>query len=58
MKVILESRVGPDPHLDANGGPKPSPGAQGCPDVWRIAGGDFAVIGIDVTANYGVLWTR
>lgn len=49
MEIVLESRVGPDPHLDENGGPQPSTGAQGCPDVWRIAGGDFAVIGIDVT---------
>jgi hypothetical protein len=49
MEIILETRVGPDPHLDAHGVPKPSTGAQGCPDVWRAASGDYAVIGIDVT---------
>jgi hypothetical protein len=38
-------RLGPDPHAH---------GAQtvalnGCPDVWELADGDFAVVGIDVT---------
>jgi hypothetical protein len=23
--------------------------AQGCPDIWEIAGGDFAIIGSDIT---------
>ncbi len=40
-------RLGPDPHKD---------GAQtyalhGCPDIWEIEGGDFAVIGTDITAE-------
>jgi len=34
-------RLGPDPHA---GGPTPA--AQGCPDVWELSTGDFAVIGI------------
>jgi len=51
MSVRFETRVGPDPHADSHGGPRPSPGAEGCPDVWRVSGGDYAVIGIDVTGS-------
>jgi hypothetical protein len=49
--VRFEERVGPDPHAPEveGGGPKPTPAADGCPDVWRVNGGDYAVIGIDVT---------
>lgn len=39
-------RLGLDPH--ANGAT--SVGCQGCPDIWELADGDFAVIGIDITA--------
>lgn len=40
-------RLGPDPHAQ---------GAQtvalaGCPDLWELGTGDFAVIGIDITAQ-------
>jgi hypothetical protein len=47
----FETRIGPDPHAPQGSGPRPpiTPGAQGCPDVWRLVGGDYAVIGIDVT---------
>lgn len=38
-------RLGPDPH--ANGAK--SVGCQGCPDIWELADGDFAVIGTDIT---------
>jgi hypothetical protein len=38
-------RLGPDPH--ANG--SRSAGGQGCPDIWELADGDFAIIGIDMT---------
>lgn len=38
-------RIGPDPH--ANGAQ--TVGCRGCPDIWELAGGDFAVIGIDIT---------
>jgi hypothetical protein len=52
MAIRLETRVGPDPHLDPQGGPpRPTPNADGCPDVWRVAGGDYAVIGLDVTTT-------
>lgn len=38
-------RLGPDPH--ANGAQTVA--LRGCPDVWELADGDFAVIGIDMT---------
>jgi hypothetical protein len=38
-------RLGPDPH--ANG--QQTPGAYGCPNILELAGGDFAVIGADIT---------
>lgn len=40
-------RLGPDPH--ENGALTYA--AQGCPDIWEIDGGDFAVIGSDITAD-------
>ena len=39
-------RLGPDPH--ANGAK--SSGCDGCPDIWELDNGDFAIIGIDITA--------
>jgi hypothetical protein len=39
-------RLGSDPH--ANGALTYA--AQGCPDIWEIEGGDFAIIGSDITA--------
>ena len=39
-------RLGLDPH--ANGAK--SSGCSGCPDIWELDNGDFAVIGIDITA--------
>lgn len=38
-------RIGPDPH--ANGAK--SAGCHGCPDIWELDNGDFAVIGADIT---------
>jgi hypothetical protein len=43
--LMFIKRVGPDPH--ANGAQ--TVGCQGCPDIWELANGDFAVIGIDIT---------
>ena len=38
-------RLGPDPHAnDAM-----TIALRGCPDIWELEGGDFAVIGIDIT---------
>jgi hypothetical protein len=38
-------RLGPDPH--ANGAQTIA--AQGCPDIFELESGDFAIIGIDIT---------
>jgi hypothetical protein len=38
-------RLGLDPH--ANGAHTPF--LQGCPDIWELDDGDFAVIGLDIT---------
>jgi hypothetical protein len=38
-------RVGPDPHACG----AQTIAAQNCPDVWELADGNFAVIGIDIT---------
>jgi len=38
-------RLGPDPH--ANGAR--SVGCRGCPDIFELVNGDFAVIGADIT---------
>ena len=40
-------RLGPDPHAN---GAKTS-GASGCPDILELSDGNFAVIGIDITAK-------
>ena len=47
MNTRLEflRRLGPDPHAD---GAK-TVGCSGCPDIWELENGDFAVIGLDVT---------
>jgi alanine dehydrogenase len=44
---MILRRLGPDPH--ANGGKTSS--LQGCPDILEIEGGDFAVIGVDITGE-------
>jgi hypothetical protein len=38
-------RIGLDPH--ANGAQ--SAALRGCPDIWELENGDFAIIGIDIT---------
>ena len=38
-------RLGPDPH--ANGAQTAA--LSGCPDIFELASGDFAIIGIDIT---------
>jgi hypothetical protein len=44
--IKFNRRLGPDPH--ANGAQTIA--LQGCPEVWELESGDFAVIGIDITA--------
>jgi len=42
---MFAKRIGQDPHVnDAK-----SVGCDGCPDIWELDNGDFAVIGIDIT---------
>lgn len=45
--IEFRRRIGPDPH--ANGAKTAA--CQGCPDIWELENGDFAVIGIDITAD-------
>jgi len=35
-------RIGPDPHRNG----RKTEAASGCPDIWELESGDFAVIGI------------
>lgn len=42
-------RLGPDPHLGA----AKTYAVHGCPDIWELADGDFAVIGPDITPEAG-----
>lgn len=42
---MFKRRLGPDPHADG----ALTPCLQGCPDIWELADGDFAVIGADIT---------
>lgn len=42
---VFLRRLGPDPH--ANGAQTTS--GSGCPDILELEGGDFAVIGVDIT---------
>ena len=44
-------RIGPDPLADGAS----TPGCYGCPDVWELADGDFAIIGADITHEAGNL---
>jgi hypothetical protein len=38
-------RLGPDPHADG----ARTIALQGCPDIFELESGDFAIIGIDIT---------
>ena len=40
-------RLGPDPHADG----VLTPALHGCPDIFELIDGDFAIIGIDMTAT-------
>ena len=42
---MFARRLGPDPHA----GDAKTIALHGCPDVWELASGDFAIIGIDIT---------
>lgn len=42
---VFVRRLGPDPH--ANGAMTMA--VRGCPDIFELEGGDFAIIGSDIT---------
>lgn len=42
---MFARRLGPDPHADG----QKTAGCSGCPDIWELENGDFAVIGADIT---------
>jgi hypothetical protein len=44
-------RLGPDPHTNG----AQSVGCRGCPDIFELADGDFALIGSDITDMAGKL---
>jgi hypothetical protein len=44
--MTFARRIGPDPH--ANGATTAS--LSGCPDILEMENGDFAIIGLDITA--------
>ncbi|HEY3856308.1 MAG TPA: hypothetical protein VGO67_18135 [Verrucomicrobiae bacterium] len=41
---MFVKRLGPDPHV----GGAQTPFLRGCPDIWELDNGDFAVIGLDM----------
>ena len=45
QEIQFRRRLGPDPHADG----QQSPACDGCPDIWELDNGDFAVIGITIT---------
>lgn len=51
MNIEFKQRIGPDPH--ANGAQTSS--LRGCPDIWELADGDFALIGPDITSQIEAL---
>ncbi len=44
---MFARRLGPDPHE----GNAKSAGGSGCPDIFELKTGDFAIIGIDITGK-------
>lgn len=45
--IEFRRRIGPDPH--ENG--RKTVALDNCPDVFELVSGDFAIIGIDITAE-------
>ncbi|MCE8191003.1 hypothetical protein JFY64_02490 [Porphyromonas gingivalis] len=39
---MFKKRIGPDPHVNG----RLTSSANGCPDIWELEDGDFAVIGV------------
>jgi hypothetical protein len=45
---MFKRRLGLDPH---RGGQGATGGASGCPDIWELDDGNFAVIGLEQTSR-------
>lgn len=48
---MFARRLGPDPHAEG----AQTPSLQGCPDIFELEDGDFALIGEDITRFAGRL---
>jgi hypothetical protein len=46
MPIEFRRRIGPDPHA---GGVR-TIALRGCPDIFELESGDFAIVGMDITA--------
>jgi hypothetical protein len=44
---MFKRRIGPDPHTTG----EMTSNASGCPDIWELENGDFAVIGLRKTSS-------
>ena len=44
---MFKRRIGPDPHINN----AKSPSTSGCPDIWELENGNFAIIGCDLTES-------
>ena len=53
MRIVFRKRLGPDPHA----GGAQTFALSGCPDIWELDDGDFAVIGTDITVAADTLPT-
>jgi hypothetical protein len=42
---MIKRRLGPDPHADG----RKTKTLQGCPDIFELESGDFAIVGQDIT---------
>jgi hypothetical protein len=45
-------RIGRSPYEPGEDGTAPTQKTGGCPDIWELSNGDFAVIGRDLTSAY------
>lgn len=43
---MFKNRIGPDPHENGS----TTYALHGCPDIWELEDGNFAIIGTDITS--------
>ena len=46
-QINFRRRLGADPHASN----RQCVGCNDCPDIWELESGDFAIIGMDITAS-------